>query len=273
MYVCLYRMGGLGNQLFQYAAARVIAETKNYRILIEGEVLNHHNHHHHDYVALLFRDAESVYSIHDKLPPDHLPVQFFEQPGGGFSPWSVEDIPTQPGQPVRIGGYFQYLPTLSPVLPGIRSMFWVALRDQRHRMSSKYGIRGDGDDHAVFMHVRRGDYTKLAHIHYVQDESYYEKAVAHLSASVPVSKVYVLSDDMEWCTTRSWSFPIVPVEDSDELQCLAFMSLCKGGAIIGNSTFSWWGAILGDPPHVCYPSRWIEATVYNLFPSHWTKME
>jgi hypothetical protein len=42
-----------------------------------------------------------------------------------------------------------------------------------------------------------------------------------------------------------------------------------GGAIIANSTFSWWAAILSDTPYVVYPKKWIAQNIENLFPSNW----
>ena len=66
------------------------------------------------------------------------------------------------------------------------------------------------------------------------------------------------------------------IESIDELYCLAFMSLCLGGAICANSTFSWWGAFLGtygkrNPIFV--PRLW--SKVYNtngLYPDEWIKL-
>lgn len=259
-------MGGLGNQLFQYAAAKAVAEAKGYKVLVERELGNAHNHSGQDYVSLLMRDAEEVDSLSDKVDEA---VYFFEE-AHTLAPWSVDQIHSAANQPIRMRGYFQYLPPLRGVLPGIRSMLCEALRPQQETVTARYSLHNH--ETAVFMHVRRGDYTALPHFHYLQDETYYETAVSLLRKKMPVEKVFVLSDDMDWCTTRKWTFEMVSVDEPDELMCLALMSLCKGGAIIGNSTFSWWGAVLGDAPHVYYPSRWINLTMYDLFPSHWTRI-
>ena len=151
-------------------------------------------------------------------------------------------------------------------------MLWASLSEQRKLMAARYGLCEHGDDTAVFMHVRRGDYTALSHIHYVQDPVYYEAAVSHLAQRTTVSRIHVVSDDMKWCKTQAWNFDIIPVDESDELRCFALMALCRGGAIIGNSTFSWWGAVVGNSRHVCYPSRWVSHTVHDLFPKHWTRI-
>ena len=61
----------------------------------------------------------------------------------------------------------------------------------------------------------------------------------------------------------------IVVYEENELDALALMSLIKAGAIIANSTFSWWAAILSDTPYVIYPKKWIAQKIENLFPSNW----
>jgi hypothetical protein len=65
------------------------------------------------------------------------------------------------------------------------------------------------------------------------------------------------------------------VDEPDELDGLALMSLCHGGAIIANSTFSWWGAMLGAYPAkatVVYPSKWLQGNKPDLFPPQWARI-
>lgn len=271
MYVCVHRKGGLGNQLFQYAAAKAVAETYGYLLLVEKEGSNNHNSLGYNYATLLMKDAEEVHAISDRTTRS---FHNFPQPGGAFGPWSVQDIPVNPPRPVRLEGYFQYLPPLLPVLPGIRNMLWECLSEQRKLMATRYGLFENGDDTAIFMHVRRGDYT-LSHIHYLQEPAYYEVAISHIAQHRTVSKIHIISDDIEWCKAQRWNLHsaiVVYIDEPDELCCLAFMALCRGGAVIANSTFSWWGALVGDSRHVCYPSRWIRETVHDLFPKHWTRI-
>jgi hypothetical protein len=66
--------------------------------------------------------------------------------------------------------------------------------------------------------------------------------------------------------------PFEIIDEADELAGLMLMSLCEGGAVISNSTYSWWGAMLGcnyvGAP-VVYPKKWIGEENPVLFPEAW----
>ena len=99
----------------------------------------------------------------------------------------------------------------------------------------------------AFMHVRRGDY-KLEHMLSID---FYTKGFEQLEKSSTIKKIYVFSNGIDWCKQHDavWkkhtTKQIVYDETKDELEVLYMMSLCTAGAIISNSTFSSWGAMLG----------------------------
>jgi hypothetical protein len=96
---------------------------------------------------------------------------------------------------------------------------------------------------AVMVHVRRVRYSPRLHL------DYYRNAVAQCLASVPGARFFVFGDDQEWA--RSYidfagaSVEYVTNPGADELEDLYLMTRC-GGAIVANSSFSWWGAWLGQ---------------------------
>jgi len=104
----------------------------------------------------------------------------------------------------------------------------------------------------VFVHVRRERYQpRLA-------EDYYAAAIRECLARVPDAAFFVFGDDAEWAR-RNLEFQGAPCEFlddqvPDEIDTLHLMAACRH-AITANSSFSWWGAWLGERPggHVWTP--------------------
>ena len=258
-FVCVHLFGGLGNQCFQYAAAKAVAKKTPCKILLNKETYNAHNTNGHNYAKELFTDAEEM-----ELPshPDYLfrtmGITVYSQPNG-FEAWN----PNQIQSPCILKGYFQFYPALQAILPDVRTQLIQALQ-----------IQNQNPNHA-FLHVRRGDYVEKSDFHYLQGEEYYTKAYAKLcdlrKNVGPPQSLFIFSDDIAWCKSQSWlHLPAVEfVDEKDEVKTLARMVSCTGGAILANSTFSWWAAILSDTPYVVYPTKWIAERVENLFPPNW----
>ena len=129
------------------------------------------------------------------------------------------------------------------------------------KKSTSFIDRITGEE-AVFIGVRRGDYSQEIR-HYGQlDISYYKTAMDRIAASVSNPIFYVFSNDIEWCRDAfsNTHFNVVFREQEDQFsdfEELIIMSNCRH-AIISNSTFNWWGAELIDNPQkiVCCPSKW-----------------
>lgn len=173
--------------------------------------------------------------------------------------------------PCQLRGYFQYLPALEKVLPVIRQEWLHALHTFRQQVKQEFKLE---EEHSVCMHVRRGDYLRLPHFHFIQPLQYYEEAFQKIvdTKTQNVQMVYIVSDDPEWCAKQPWSFPFHISRCNDEMLDLALLSLCKAGTIMANSTFSWWGAMLAGSRTIIYPSDWINLETKDLFPPNWIKL-
>jgi hypothetical protein len=113
----------------------------------------------------------------------------------------------------------------------------------------------------VSLHVRLGDYLKLPH-HQVDLGQYYATALKRLKAG---QRLHIFSDEPERCASQfagfaaghGISFTVAKVRS--DVESLYEMSLCLGGNITANSTFSWWGAWFAHAagsPWATYPSNW-----------------
>jgi hypothetical protein len=128
---------------------------------------------------------------------------------------------------------------------------------------------------AVAVHVRRGDYL-LEGIHSPVSPEYYQNALNLIRSKVINPKFFVFSDDISWCRTNLELADACFVEHntgSNNYRDMQLMSNCKHN-IIANSSFSWWGAWLNSNPTkiVIAPTMWmtkqgVESS--RIIPSSW----
>lgn len=126
-----------------------------------------------------------------------------------------------------------------------------------------------GSVESVSVHVRRGDYLDPIYggkFDLLRDD-YYMKAIRRMKEIYDKPHFFIFSDDKEYIRT---AFDWLPAEEktvvsgnsgADSWRDMYLMSRCRGN-ILANSTFSTWGALLGDPEdrHVIYPSAYIAGT-------------
>lgn len=263
--IFLVLKGGLGNQLFQYAAGLAILRyVPDCNLYTLPPIYNTHSGR--DYRSILYAGA----------PVPRLPAQqitYWNQGAGNnaFRPWS----PTMfAGTDCVIEGHFQYIKPILEILPRVVDSLRQNLKERMATMQSRYAIE---PRNTIFVHIRRGDYlTQPTSLELHAD--YYIKALHHMGLHAAGTRYLVLSDDLEWCKKQDWlSACDMCCDEPDELDSLAIMALCEGGAIIANSTFSWWGAHLAIQRPVLYPvlypASWISSMeTPQMFPEHWTSI-
>lgn len=134
---------------------------------------------------------------------------------------------------------------------------------------------------SVSVHVRRGDYLKKRRIedYNVCSENYYRRAIEAIQAQVKQPVFYVFSDDPDWCKAQAF-FPSDTIfvsghEGPDAYLDMQLMSLCRHH-IIANSSFSWWGAWLGQAKDslTIAPNTWFRNRPRpDILPSNWMTID
>lgn len=137
---------------------------------------------------------------------------------------------------------------------------------------------------SVSLHVRRTDYVtnpKTHEMHGSCDIGYYQRCVNELIKKIKDPHFFVFSDDPGWISENlKLPYPMTIVNHNQEDQChedLRLMSQCKHH-IIANSSFSWWAAWLNPSARkiVLAPGRWYNKSIYNnledIIPSTWLKI-
>jgi hypothetical protein len=237
--------GGIGNRLFEFAAAAGLAEKWGRKVVNFLPRCSSTDHGPFDNIFKLFptvpivESAETWETLEEKKNDMYRYVPFSSPVAG----------------PVVVHGYRQsekYFP--KSIVPN----FEAALGAEKAAT-----IRKRIPKNAWFLHVRLGDYKILPH-HQVNLKAYYEKCLNIIPSG---STLFLFSDEPELCAdyfmieASSRHIELLVCTNKDELVNLYMMSLCTGGAITANSTFSWWGAYFARQAtqntfQAFYPSVW-----------------
>lgn len=116
-----------------------------------------------------------------------------------------------------------------------------------------------------FIHVRRGDFLSPKYKETFEGccpLEYYQKAIEDVKAKENDPHFICFSDDIAWAKENLPNVVEKFVDwntGTDSPLDMYLMSQCNG-AIIANSTFSYWGALLGkQKTRVYYPKKWINS--------------
>jgi hypothetical protein len=248
--------GGLGNRLFQHAAAEGLAEKWGIPVIFYLPDCEPTNHGPFENIFKLFPSIPQVKQSYSIV---YLP----EIRNGVFTYTPFPTLP--PAQYHSVDGWRQselYFPK-----NGIHLDFESAIDEQsRRNLLETYALDTfEKKVNSWFIHIRIGDYKILPH-HQIDLNSYYSQAVKHIPQG---ATVYLFCDEIEQFGEvlqrffKAFNLDVKPVSISDELHTLFLMSQCWGGAVVANSTFSWWGAYSAYKRHVnpssyiaVYPGKW-----------------
>lgn len=287
--------GGLGNQMFQYAAARRLASVHRTELKLDLSSLRRDSRsdtpreyelRHFNITADIATPAEiarilgsssgSIGSALARLgrrvgltkPNPHR----FKEKLFHFDR-ALLDAPDN----THLDGYWQsekYFRDIEEVIRGeltVRS----PLEGENHRLAQK--IMGTT---SVSVHVRRGDYLSnpaIRRIHPVCGPEYYRTCIDLLQKKVPDPHFYLFSDEPDWAESNlELRLPTTIIRHNGPRKShedLRLMSLCRHH-IIANSSFSWWGAWLNNRREktVLAPGKWFndpEINTGDLIPDGW----
>ena len=286
-------MGGLGNQLFEYALGRAI-EFRGERVQYDTSLLDNDRGRKYMLNQLglinhrLTSGAESLYGARLDEGSMRFRPQILELKGNhylrGF--WQSEK-------------YFENIAgVLRREMPALHNLSLKGLLVEKQ-------IKAAGE-RSCFIHVRRSDNLRadglaVHGLTSAEESHYYYRAISIMAVKVPDVKFFAFSDEPKWlhqmwghCAritivdhnppsfTVTASHDLIRHDEGREVEDLYLMSLCHN-AIIANSTFSWWGAWLNQhederpyPRVVIAPEPWfatdqLDAT--DIIPNRWIRTE
>jgi hypothetical protein len=284
--------GGLGNQLFQYAAGVYLSRKWNWDLILYSASDDGSPQHPRAFQLDKFsipypvRPLRGLTRLVRSGRLQRLPCgdQVFRCLLGGqrlveSRPYTCDPLLESPPvrSPTWMVGYWQVAAYAEACSELLRQQ--LCFRESAAGRNAELLAEIQTQTNSVSLHIRRGDYTAVASGANILPLSYYEKAIAQLAQRIPDSHYYVFSDDIPWARTNlPKNLSITYVAHNDEHhghEDLRLMAACRHH-IIANSSFSWWGAWLGNHT-ACVtfaPSPWIGSCIPNeLYVPLWHTLE
>jgi hypothetical protein len=244
--------GGLGNQLFQWAATKALSIKHNTDYAFDFSYFNsnHWNLELNKFKKIILKKHNESISLN--IVTDDFYFKKIENN-------SILD------------GYWQSEKYFNEINHLIREDLKIE-NNIKDYIVNKYSVL---NENTVSLHVRRGDYVNIQNFHPLQTINYYKNAYDTINENS--INVLILSDDVNWCKKNIKFNNASYIENETNIVDLYIMSLCKHN-IIANSSFSWWGAWLNKNKNkkiVC-PINWFgkETNIYtgDIVPEKWLKV-
>ena len=284
-------IGGLGNQMFQYAAGRSLSLSLETEYRIDISDFNNYSLHNGYELQKVFScdvplasksDVKSIIggdfqrSFNDFLLYAGLDFfsnkSFYREKSYNFSNNFFNLSP-----PAYISGYWQSEQYFSCISSQIRSDFTFIQPYSQDNLYVKDLIRSSSS--SISVHIRRGDYltnNKANLFHGLCSLLYYKDAVKYITDRIIDPTFFIFSDDPDWVNEYLiLDFPTYIVNHnfgSESYNDMRLMSICDHH-IIANSSFSWWGAWLNpsDKKIIIAPKQWFANSTApkDLLPNNW----
>ncbi len=271
-------LGGLGNQLFQYAAARTLADRLNTDLYFDLSGYTPDQERTYELGVFKLRGEVMTEGLRGLIKKRIIFNRLANFQEASFAYDSrLQDLKCG----VWVKGYFQseryFLSNQSQIKRDLSLKSSLSPTTQRLENILK------ADKNSVSLHVRRGDYVSNPNFnafHGLTSMEYYERGVDLVAQKIPNLKLYIFSDDPEWVSQNmkfKYPYTVMQANPPDRgFEDLYLMSLCRNH-ILANSSFSWWGAWLAknDEQIVVAPKKWFQAAHMDdrdLVPPTWNRI-
>lgn len=292
-------MGGLGNQLFQYAYGKALEKGGGYSVFLDAETFFRYEAYRDGITQRDFQINELKTTLPILDMEHHSWRKYFYPYARNFKEYlrtgilsflsrrlkiprkiySLEQIYLYQKKYTKyqgecyISGYFQSPGYFSSIREILLEEF--QLKQESSLAYLKIKMQIDRKD-SIAIHVRRGDYVDTG---VNLQWEYYRKAIGYMEEKLTGPVYYIFSDEISWVKEKlGTGVNIVYVnEDGNMTDCeeLSLMSKCRH-FIISNSSFSWWGAWLGTYQEkiVVVPAHWTRGNeIRDVILQEWIKIE
>ncbi|MCK4999726.1 MAG: alpha-1,2-fucosyltransferase [Anaerohalosphaera sp.] len=285
-------IGGLGNQMFQYAFVKALALRKGVEFKLDISGFIHYKLHDYsldnlnidenladenEVEMLKVKGKGRAKKFHQKLLTTltiRSNTHFIEE-----YPYSFDKRVWKLPNSVYLEGYWNCYRYFKDIRAEILKDFKVHTNQTGKDLEVSMIIK---DTNSVSIHVRRCDYVtnaKTQKHHGICGLDYYRDAIKRVSGIIRKPTFFVFSDDHQWVKENlKMPYEIVYVDHNGpcrNYEDMRLMSQCRSN-IIANSTFSWWAGWLNnyEDKIVVAPEKWVSSgiDIDNLLPKEWIKL-
>lgn len=294
--VLIQLKGGLGNQMFQYSTAKILAQKNNCNILTDNSFFyfntqkSIHTPRNFDLSVFNICGKEALSSDIQYFNKLSIKNKLYNHLGLNFPKTYVEtSFKYNPHllnlkSPVYLKGYFQSYKYFLGWEHLIKKTFSFSV-DQIDKLNKDILFEIE-NSFSLSVHIRRGDYIQdetTQKFHGNCDVNYYQSAISILASKNPECKLFFFSDDIDWVKEQFSQLPypkrfIDHNTDENSWKDMYLMSSCKNN-IIANSSFSWWAAWLNNNKNkvVIAPLEWFATKdekwdTKDLIPPNWVRI-
>ncbi len=278
--------GGLGNQMFQFAAVASLANTLKVDFSFDCDFFNHSYSRPYQ-LNIFFDDKKEVKGLKYKALwafRKYIKDKFLNLNVYCEKDFNFEQRFNEICDNTYIYGFFQSHKYINEEL--IKKYFTFKIEPDE---VNKKILKDMNLSESVSIHIRRGDYVqkkRYSSIYNHLDVEHYKKAMEIVAKDLTSPVFYVFSDDIDWarenlnfegcpnCLEKNAKFVFISHNQGEKSwEDLRLMSNCKHN-IIANSSFSWWGAYLNSNPNkiVVAPEKWFQKIQNNprdIYPESW----
>ena len=288
-------IGGLGNQMFQYAAGLALAQRTGQPLRVDTTELRRYNRHQGYQLPDIFLGEFQQASEWELLKTLRLNKKKGTKRSLEIDPnWQM-----RPGKrlirqnthnfwlgfnalsgPCYLAGYWQSSKYFANATESLRRAFTFRTPANAENQAMAQRMQGAN---AVSMHIRRGDYVsnpKAMKFHGICDWPYYDQAIAMMKERLDNPTFFIFSDEPTLAKSQypdERQFTVIDINTgADSFRDMELMAHCKHH-IIANSSFSWWGAWLGQNERqiVVAPSVWFAGNseaVNDIYQPNWLRI-
>lgn len=284
-------IGGIGNQMFQYAFAYVLKKKHpNEKVLVDTSLFNGYNLHNGFEIERVFGSTINIAKWYELICVNwYVPYYKLSRFVRNILPkrktvyrnrmyMSYDEKALGLKGNIYYDGYWQTSRYYEGYKSDIINLFkFKEFESERNIELAKLLKK----QNSIAIHIRRGDYLNAPIYKDICEKDYYEKAIDYLFNIIDEPQFVIFSNDIVWCKEniekllRGKSVEYVDNNKGQDSYLDMQLMTYSRGMILANSSFSWWGAYLNQRKDkiVVVPHKWANIDRgEDIYEADWIKI-